>query len=310
MSVFKLGLIGGGRMGQTHIRALKNSSQVQITAVVEPFPHTASKLRDMHFAVYDNFDQLLNGSKIDGLLVAAPTNQHLSILTNITKAGLPILSEKPCGLSSSEAREVGKAAEVSGVKLQVAYWRRFIPELRTLRLQIASGEIGEIHFLNSAQWDESPPLKQFRLASGGIFVDMAVHEIDQIRWLTGQEVKSASVMFYPQTEDSKGDTDSTQSLLEMSGGTISLVSLGRFHPGGDLVSAEIFASKSHQRFEIVTPATGERPQLEALVLQAESFANWARGGEQEGATSQDAEAALDIANMLKNSAGFQSERDF
>jgi myo-inositol 2-dehydrogenase/D-chiro-inositol 1-dehydrogenase len=135
---------------------------------------------------------------------------------------------------------------------------------------------------------------------------MAVHEIDQIRWLTGQEVIKTKTSIYPQTEDSRGDTDSTQSILEMSGGAIGLVSLGRFHPGGDLVSAEVFTSKEHTRIEILTPSTGEKPQLDALRLQAESFANWVSGGPQEGATSSDAEAALDIANQLKSNAGLAS----
>ena len=134
-------------------------------------------------------------------------------------------------------------------------------------------------------------------------MDMAVHEIDQIRWLTGQEVVNTKTSIFPQTEDSKGDTDSTQSLLEMSGGAIGLVSLGRFHPGGDLVSAEIFTSKHHTRIDILNSATGEEPQLNALQLQAESFAKWVKGGLQEGATSLDAEVALDIANQLKANAG-------
>jgi myo-inositol 2-dehydrogenase/D-chiro-inositol 1-dehydrogenase len=93
----------------------------------------------------------------------------------------------------------------------------------------------------------------------------------------------------------------------MSGGAIGLVSLGRFHPGGDLVSAEVFTSKEHTRIEILTPSTGEKPQLDALRLQAESFANWVSGGPQEGATSSDAEAALDIANQLKSNAGLADE---
>jgi myo-inositol 2-dehydrogenase/D-chiro-inositol 1-dehydrogenase len=246
---------------------------------------------------------MVSAEKLDGILVAAPTDKHLQVISEIAGTGLSILSEKPCGLNSDQARQAGEICSKNGVKLQVAYWRRFIPELREVARKIESGEIGEVHFINASQWDESPPRKEFRLASGGIFVDMAVHEIDQIRWLTGQEVVKTKTSIFPQTEDSMGDTDSTQSILEMSGGAIGLVSLGRFHPGGDLVSAEVFTSKQHTRIEILTPSTGEQPQLDALRLQAESFANWVSGGPQEGATSSDAEAALDIANQLKSNAG-------
>jgi myo-inositol 2-dehydrogenase/D-chiro-inositol 1-dehydrogenase len=246
---------------------------------------------------------MVNSEKLDGILVAAPTDRHLHVITEIAYTGISILSEKPCGLNSDQAQQAGEICSKNGVKLQVAYWRRFIPELKEVARKIASGEIGEVHFINATQWDESPPRKEFRLASGGIFVDMAVHEIDQIRWLSGQEVISTMTSIYPQTEDSNNDTDSTQSILEMSGGAIGLVSLGRFHSGGDLVSAEIFTSKEHTRIDILNPGTGEKPQLDALRLQAESFANWVRGGAQEGATSADAEAALDIANQLKVNAG-------
>lgn len=303
MSAFSLGLVGGGRMGQMHLRALSSSNQLAVTSVVEPFEATAEKLKGMGYKVFPNLEQLVNSEKLDGILVAAPTDRHLSVITEIANTGISILSEKPCGLNSDQARQAGEICSKNGVKLQVAYWRRFIPELKEIARKIASGEIGEVHFINATQWDESPPRKEFRLASGGIFVDMAVHEIDQIRWLTGQEVISTKTSIFPQTDDSKGDTDSTQSILEMSGGAIGLVSLGRFHPGGDLVSAEIFTSKEHRRIDIVNPATGEKPQLDALRLQAESFANWVRGGAQEGATSADAEAALDIANQLKANAG-------
>ena len=303
MSAFSLGLVGGGRMGQMHLRALSSSNQLAVTSVVEPFEATAEKLKGMGYKVFPNLEQLINSEKLDGILVAAPTNRHLQVINEIANTGISILSEKPCGLNTDQARQAGEICSKNGVKLQVAYWRRFIPELKEIARKIASGEIGEVHFINATQWDESPPRKEFRLASGGIFVDMAVHEIDQIRWLTGQEVTSTKTSIFPQTEDSKGDTDSTQSILEMSGGAIGLVSLGRFHTGGDLVSAEIFTSKEHRRIDIVNPATGENPQLDALRLQAESFANWVRGGAQEGATSADAEAALDIANQLKANAG-------
>jgi myo-inositol 2-dehydrogenase/D-chiro-inositol 1-dehydrogenase len=306
MSGFNLGLVGGGRMGQMHLRALSSSNQLAVTSVVEPFEATAEKLKGMGYKVFPNLEQMTISEKLDGILVATPTDRHLQDITEIANTGISILSEKPCGLTSDQARQAGEICSKNDIKLQVAYWRRFIPELKEIARKIASGEIGEVHFINAAQWDESPPRKEFRLASGGIFVDMAVHEIDQIRWLTGQEVIRTKTSIFPQTEDSKGDTDSTQSILEMSGGAIGLVSLGRFHPGGDLVSAEIFTSKEHARIDILNPGTGEKPQLDALRLQAESFANWVQGGAREGATSADAEAALDIANQLKANVGLIS----
>jgi myo-inositol 2-dehydrogenase/D-chiro-inositol 1-dehydrogenase len=298
--VFRLGLVGGGRMGQTHIRALRGSSTVSIVAVAEPSETTAATLRSTGLAVHRSLAAMIAAGGVDGILIAAPTDQHLEIIETIAGAGLPILCEKPCGISAAQARRAGEIAERHGVLLQVAYWRRFIPALREAARRIAAGEMGSVHCVICAQWDEAPPATQFRAHSGGIFIDMGVHEIDQIRWLTGQEVTRLTVSAFPTVEDPEaiGDVDSAQALLTLSGGTAAVVSLGRFHPDGDLVSAEIFASRDHVRIDVLTPDDGEGPQLEALHRQAEAFARWARGGVPEGATITDAIEALVTAEAL------------
>ena len=78
--------------------------------------------------------------------------------------------------------------------LQVAYWRRFIPGLRRLHDRIAAGEFGVIHLVTCYQWDEQPPSAAFRAHSGGIAIDMGVHEFDQLRWLTGQDISGLAAV--------------------------------------------------------------------------------------------------------------------
>ena len=97
MSTFNLGLVGGGRMGQMHLRALSTSSQVAVTSVVEPFESTAEKIRGLGYKVYPNLEQMVDAEKLDGILVAAPTDQHLKVISEIAATGLSILSENPCG---------------------------------------------------------------------------------------------------------------------------------------------------------------------------------------------------------------------
>lgn len=292
-------------MGQTHIRALSDSSTVRIVAVAEPHEVTADKLRKSGLTVYATASEMLDEDDVDGVLVAAPTDQHLAMIEAIASAGLSILCEKPCGLNAAQAGEVAKTVAQHGVLLQVAYWRRFVPALQDLRGRIASGGLGTLFLTICAQWDEAPPATSFRSHSGGIFVDMGVHEIDQIRWLTGQEVTDVAVSTSPIVEDpdAVGDVDGAQALLTLSDGSAALVSLGRFHPGGDLVSAEVFGSRDHVRVSVLAPPDGEAPQLHALRRQAEAFAQWVGGGSPEGATIQDAEAALVVAHQLLDAAG-------
>jgi myo-inositol 2-dehydrogenase/D-chiro-inositol 1-dehydrogenase len=133
---------------------------------------------------------------------------------------------------------------------------------------------------------------------------MGVHEFDEMRWLTGQELgamKAIASGLVPgglvraHGEGRSPDVDSAQVLVELSGGGSGLVSLGRFHPAGDMARAEAFGTKGTARCDFLDPAEGEQAQLAALRLQAESFAEFATGAPCTGATGADAIAALDAA---------------
>ncbi len=117
-----------------------------------------------------------------------PQRRAPALVRRVAAAGLPILCEKPCGTTAAQAAEAARATAAAGVPLQIAYWRRFVPALRRLRQRIAEGAFGGIYLAACYQWDERAPPASFRADSGGIFVDMGVHEFDQLRWLTGQDI--------------------------------------------------------------------------------------------------------------------------
>ena len=174
-------------MGRTHLAALAGSRQVLVTGLAEPDPATRAATARPGLPGFATVAELVAAGNLDGVLVAAPTSAHDPIVTEIAAAGLPVLCEKPCGLDTAQAQACAAAADRAGVLLQVAYWRRFVPELAALRQRIRAGELGRVLAVNCYQWDEAPPGAGFRGASGGIFADMGVHEFDQVRWLTGQE---------------------------------------------------------------------------------------------------------------------------
>jgi myo-inositol 2-dehydrogenase / D-chiro-inositol 1-dehydrogenase len=304
---FRLGLIGAGRMGRTHLRGLAGSERVAVTAIAEVSEATRRTVPDVGAPVYPGIAAMLDAEALDGVLIVVPTDRHLQVITEVAARGLPILCEKPCGLTVAQTKAAVAATEAAGVPFQVAYWRRYVPALRALRDQIAAGELGTVHLVACYQWDDRPPSDEFRAHSGGILIDMGVHEFDEMRWLTGQDLGSMAaiasgvvpgglVRHLPGEEPRRSaDVDSAQVLVELSGGGSGLVSLGRFHPAGDMARAEAFGTKGTARCDFLDPAQGEQAQLAALRLQAESFAGFASGGPCTGATGADAIAALDAA---------------
>jgi myo-inositol 2-dehydrogenase/D-chiro-inositol 1-dehydrogenase len=304
-AAFRFGLIGGGRMGRTHLRGLEGSEQVEIVAVTEPFESAAASLREQGLPVFSSAEEMFGASELDGVLIAVPTPQHIDTTRNALEAGLPVLCEKPFGLVADDARAAGKLAGDKGLALQIAYWRRFVPQLSALRKDLADDKYGAVHFLVCSQWDEAPPPLSFRNDSGGIYIDMGVHEIDEMLWLLGQDVTEFTTQSFPTIEDPgvENDPDSTQALVRLSGGASAVITLGRFYKGGDIVSVALFGSRDHTRFDVVSPATGEEPQLDALKLQAEAFARHARGAAQEGTTAEEAAKVLELAHGLTEAAG-------
>lgn len=292
---FRIGLVGAGRMGRTHLAAISGSSEVAVVGVVEPYPQALSELAESGVPVCATLDELLAVTEVDAALIAVPTDQHLAVLGQVMAAGLPALCEKPCGLTVAQASSCASIAETAGLVLQIAYWRRFVPELIDLRTQIQGGELGEILAVNCSQWDLAPPSEAFRASSGGIFADMGVHEFDQIRWLTGQEfVTMASA------RTSGDDPDCAQIAAELDGGSTAMISLGRWHPAGDSCKVEVYGTKGTAASWFLQPVGGEAAFHQALRLQAEDFARLVRTGQGTGARPADAIAALRAAQCCKN----------
>jgi myo-inositol 2-dehydrogenase/D-chiro-inositol 1-dehydrogenase len=211
-----------------------------------------------------------------------------------------VLCEKPLGRTPEEAREAGRVAERTGVPLAVAYWRRFVPELARLRERIAAGELGEISLIGCWQWDAEPPPEAFRTASGGIGIDMGVHEVDQIAWLTGQGISRVTPMAAAlgSAPAVGGDPDSVAVLAALSGGGVGLVSLGRRFPHGDCCWVEVWGTRGHAREEFLWGERADAALDRALAAQADAFAERVRTGAVTGATAADAVAALELAVQI------------
>ncbi len=297
MAVFRMGLLGAGRMGRMHLRALAASDVVRIVSVADPLASARDAVESPRLSIHADLAAMLRAGGLDGVLIASSSDTHLDCIAALAQAGMPILCEKPCGLSSRQGREAAAIASAAKVPLQVAYWRRFVPTLKRLKAKILARELGDLYLAACYQWDEQPPPASFRSRSGGIFMDMAVHEFDQIRWLTGQEITALHAVVAGTLSDRPvpGDAESAQVLCVLSGGTTGMVSLGRRFPLGDVCKVELFGTLGAQECRFLWPPAAEQSFLEALRLQAESFVRWVGGAPAEGASALDAAAALEAA---------------
>lgn len=292
----RLLLIGAGRMGLTHLRALQDSDAVRIEAVVDP--NESSRRAAAGTRGYADFaEAVANEERIDGVLIAAPSTLHRRLVLQCAQHGIPILCEKPCGVTTADVDAAAEAAQSSGVPLQIGYWRRFVPQLRALKEDIDRGRFGDLLQISCWQWDADPPGQEFRASSGGIVVDMAVHELDLIRWLTGQELTPVGSA----TSSGQDDPDAAASLLQLSGGAIAMISLGRYFPHGDCVWVELMGTRDHARVEVLWGPQGDAVFLSALRDQAEDFAGRVRLEDAQphiGASAAEARCTLQLAELL------------
>ena len=155
---------------------------------------------------------------------------------------------------------------------QVGYYRRFVPQLVALKARIDAGELGTLSMLTLHQWDEHPPPAQFEASSGGIVIDMGVHEIDQLRWLTGQELVEVAAI-----TPAAGDQSSAVVAVRLSGGTLGVITLGRRFPVPDSCWTEVVGTAGYQRLPFLWAADGEAVMLDAVTAELDAFARRTRG---------------------------------
>jgi myo-inositol 2-dehydrogenase / D-chiro-inositol 1-dehydrogenase len=297
-SELAIAVVGAGRMGRRHLAACRVAAGVRPVAAVDTRREVRDELAAGGLRVHTCLDELVDAGGFDAALIAAPSDLHRDLVAALAKAGVPILCEKPCGLTAEEARDAAAAAASAGVPLQVGYWRRFVPELRELRGRIAGGGLGRLSLVSCHQWDEHAPTQGFQLRSGGIAIDMGVHELDQLRWLGGQEIGRVIAMG-GRPSGPPDDPDTAVIAVSMSDGTLGLVTLGRPFPHPDSCWLEAIGATGHVRLPFMWAQTGNDVFARGLVSQVEAFALSVADGRERGAGGADAVAALEAAERAR-----------
>jgi myo-inositol 2-dehydrogenase/D-chiro-inositol 1-dehydrogenase len=271
-------------------------------AVVEPREDLVLPEAAQAALRYRTVDELLSGCEVDATVVATPTNTHVEILTQLVEAGIPSLCEKPCGLSAGDLRDLDLTARSRGVEVQIGYWRRFVPDLIELRDRICAGRFGRLTSVYCAQWDQAPPPPEYRdiAVSGGLMVDMGVHELDMIRWLIGGDVERAfSLVSGPEKDLAAGlEPDSEAVLATLSNGAVALISLARHHAPGDQCFLAVTGDGGSAELRFVDPRDRGTVLTEALTAQIDGFVERLSGLSSSAAGLEDAARVLDVAKSI------------
>ncbi len=311
----RLGLIGLGRMGQIHAAILaRQVERARLIAVADIDPEraraAAERLGLPHG--YDNPDDLLARSDVQAVYIAAPSNTHVALVEAAARAGKDIFCEKPLALTLADTDRALAAVEQAGVRLQLGFMRRTQPDYLRLKRAIQSGALGRLALFRSAQRDADAPPASFcdPAVSGGIFVDMGVHEFDLARWLFDDEIKAVqafgSALVFPALAE-VGDLDNACVNLQFRGGAVGSVDLSRNARYGEDIRTEVVGSAGGM-FVGAWPAQttpGRAPEAAAADPyrpESQAFVSAILDGGELPASGADSRAALAIALAARSSA--------
>lgn len=244
-----VGVIGTGRIGKLHIEHLaQHIPEVELISICSLDAVSIESLTKQFNVpkTTDNYAALLADSQIDAVLVASSTDTHVEVSQAAAKAGKHVFCEKPISLDLEQIDETLAIVEKAGVKFQVGFNRRFDASFMRVREAVASGEIGEPHIIRITSRDPAPPPIEYVKVSGGIFLDMTIHDFDMARYLIGDEVvevyATGGVRVDPKIGE-VGDIDTAVITLRFQNGVIATIDNSREAVYGYDQRVEVFGSK-------------------------------------------------------------------
>lgn len=195
MDNIRCGVLGLGRLGYWHAENLATRVKgAQVTCVADSLPDRAEKTaQDLDVKRWTTLpDEMFSDPDIDAVIIATPTSTHKELIQQAAKHGKHIFVEKPLTATIEEANEVIETIEQNQVSCQVGFMRRFDPAYSEAHRRIAAGDIGKPLYFKGISRDPGSPPKEFVKNSGGIFLDLLIHDFDIARFLIGSEVQTVN----------------------------------------------------------------------------------------------------------------------
>ena len=246
-----IGIIGAGRIGKLHaenlVLRIPKANLISIAEKpiqIEAARNCAKKLGIPN--ITDDYYKILTDKEIDAVAICSSTDTHAQIIIEAAKAGKHIFCEKPIDHDLAKVDKALKAVKKAGVKLQVGFNRRFDPDFARIKQRILAGKIGDLRKIKIISRDPAPPPINYIKVSGGIFMDMTIHDFDMARFLADSEVDEifvkGAVMVDPNIGQA-GDIDTAEIILVFKNRVIATIDNCRQSADGYDQRVEAFGSK-------------------------------------------------------------------
>jgi len=247
--ILKVGVIGCGRIGRIHAENLATRIPGARLVATADVALTAAKevAQTLHVdKATDDYRELLADASIDAVAICSSTDTHSQIIQEAAAAGKHIFCEKPIDYDLTRIRAALSAVEKAKVKLQIGFNRRFDPSFAKVRELVAAGAIGQPHVIRITSRDPGPPPLDYIKVSGGIFLDMTIHDFDMVRFLSGSEAEDVyaigDALVDPAIRDA-GDVDTAVVTMRLKNGALATIDNSRKAIYGYDQRIEVFGSK-------------------------------------------------------------------
>ncbi|MCK5827276.1 inositol 2-dehydrogenase [Candidatus Bipolaricaulota bacterium] len=322
--ITRVGVIGAGRIGQLHMNNIRqNVPNASIVALVDvAFAHAQAVGKKLGIAnVYPDPAPLFADDTIDAVLICSSTDTHAAFIEDAARAGKHIFCEKPIALDLATIDRALDAVEKAGVSLQIGFNRRFDPNFSEAKRLVDDGALGAVHIVRVTSRDPEPPPIGYVATSGGMFLDMSIHDFDMARFIAGSEVEEVyavgSVLVDPAIGEA-GDIDTAVVTLKFANGALGTIDNSRQAVYGYDQRLEVFGEKGQicvgnpkPHTAVLSLAQGDStPPLlhfflerysDSFVAEMHAFINAIQQGMEPPVNGADGRAPVQIALAAKTS---------
>lgn len=254
-----IGIIGMGRIGNVHYKNLSSIDNVNLEYICDIIADDSwnEKYGNAKKIVLD-YHEILSDPKVDAVLICTPTDLHPKMTIDAANAGKDIFCEKPVGFDDKEILKAFNTVNERGVKFEVGFNRRFDKNFKKITAHRLNGDLGEEQIIKITSRDPEPPDMDYVKRSGGIFMDMTIHDFDIARYITGQEVESVYVagrVLVNQAIGEVGDVDTAITTLMFSNGMLGSIDNSRRAVYGYDQRIELFGSEGMASADNVLDST-------------------------------------------------------